>query len=72
MVVDLEKRYENTCKFVQQSNMKKLDMDVLNLAFAIEIQILVSFGELELIKELTKQYTQIENQILGRNGVKIA
>lgn len=72
MVVDLQKRYESTCRFVEQNNMKKLDLDVLNLAFSIEVQIIVTARELELLPELTEQYTQIENQILKRDGVLIA
>lgn len=72
MVVDLNKRYESTCKFVKKNNMKKLSLDILNLAFSIEVQILVSSHKNELITELTQQYVQLEKKILNETGVNIA
>lgn len=52
--------------------MKKLSLDILNLAFSIEVQILVSSHKNELITELTQQYVQLEKKILNETGVNIA
>ncbi|MDI2588084.1 hypothetical protein OR571_13400 [Psychrobacillus sp. NEAU-3TGS] len=72
MVADLTQRFQSLSLFAKKNNMSKGELDVLNIAFAVECQLLVINQEVELLPELTKQYTQLEKQILQEDGVKIA
>lgn len=65
-------QFQSLSRFARKNNMSKVDLDILNIALAVECQRLVITKEIDRLPSLMEQYQDIENQIQNENGVKIA
>lgn len=72
MEIDLKSQFQSLSRFARKNNMSKVDLDILNIALAVECQRLVITKEFDRLPFLMEQYQDIENQIQNENGVKIA